>query len=458
MLATPVHEEGGMSIFSLFARQECVNCQSQKAPDCPATCPEGETCRVTAYTCQTCPKSFCAKDDSLPAPTPTAQAVAEKSSSTNTGAIAGGVAGGIAVIAIITYLVWRFCIKTKRGDASTIGWDGQSQHIQRQSAIDAEKSFDARRDQRASTHTVNSIASTVLTRASNIIQIAYIPGVTNRAAPSSPNVLVPPVPPIPINISGSGASTPAATEDQHFFVPGDLRDSTYSGVSGYTDRTSYARTSYAPRSSIASTIYGKSAVVISPAQTGMRAKPAMVSVKSVGSTGSGTDSGANTPPVPSVDFEKYGPNNGGALRPPSPANSTFSVGSTFLNNASAHTAMPARAMMVRVGSGAKKVEMPSGPMSERDDDAASAAISKTAKQGHTSEAYTLIDDSPVSDQGPFSDPPLSPSGRSTKTGLSAVIEEATRMASQRDSVLPPKTPLNQAQGRSPFSDSNRSSR
>lgn len=455
MLAEPVDRVGAMAANNLFSRQEgnCVHCATTDNPQCPTSCPAGTSCKIIIWSCQACPRSFCEKDLVDTTPAPSTQNNAPPASSTNTGAIAGGVAGGLVVVALITYLVWKYCIKTKRGDASTIGgWDSQSQQIHRESqGGDPEMSFAARRDQRSSTHTVNSIASTVLTRASNIIQIAYIPGVTNRAAPSSPNVLVPPVPPIPIGLSGQ--NSPAATEDQHFFVPGDLRDSTYSGVSGYTDRTSYARTSYAPRSSIASTIYGKSAVVISPAQTGMRAKPAMVSVKSYGG-GSGSDSGANTPPVPSVDFEKYGTNGSGVLRPPSPANSTFSVGSTFLNNASAHTAMPARAMMVRVGSGPKKVDMPSGPMSEKEGESVSQSPGKMTKQGHASEAYTLIDDSPASDQGPFSDPPLSPSARGAKTGLSAVIEEATRMASQRDSVLPPPS---QGRVRSPFSDTNRSS-
>jgi hypothetical protein len=48
-------------------------------------------------------------------------------------------------------------------------------------AAGSEKDFTPRRDARASTYTVGSIASSVLTRASNIIQIAYISGVTNRS-------------------------------------------------------------------------------------------------------------------------------------------------------------------------------------------------------------------------------------------------------------------------------------
>ncbi|SPQ22185.1 7e9c629b-fbcd-46b8-9d33-b3bce566b57e [Thermothielavioides terrestris] len=308
--------------------------------------------------------------------------------------------------------------------------DGQDQ------GMDGEKSFAQRRDHRASTHTVHSIASTVLTRASNIIQIAYIPGVTNRAT-ASPTVLVPPVPPIPIAVSQAG--TPASTEDQHFFVPGDLRDSTYSGLSSFSDRTSYARTSYAPRSSVASTIYGKSAVVVAPAQTGMRAKPAMVSVRSAHSN---TSNGTSTPPVPAVDYEKYN-----SVRPPSPANSTFSVGSTFLNNASTATATPARAMVVRVGS-VKKIGANKQPKPAPDaDSVASPTVSGSTIRD--SAAATIIVDSPA-DEGPFSDPPKS--ATQSTTSLSAVIEEATRRASQRDSTVPEK-----GRQRSPFGDEHASS-
>jgi len=349
------------------------------------------------------------------------------------------VVGGLAALAILTYLVCRFCVRTRRQALVQEQWDDGIDD-----GLEGEKAFAQRRDHRASTHTTHSIASTVLTRASNIIQIAYIPGVTNRAT-ASPTVLVPPVPPIPI--AHSQAGTPASTEDQHFFVPGDLRDSTYSGLSAFSDRTSYARTSYAPRSSVASTIYGKSAVVVAPAQTGMRAKPAMVSVRSAHSN---TSTGSSTPPVPTVDYEKYS-----LARPPSPANSTFSVGSTFLNNASTATATPARAMVVRVGS-VKKVGGANNNRPPKHVAAAAAAgdaesITSPTVSGSTirdSSAATIIVDSPANEQSPFSDPPKS--ATQSTTSLSAVIEEATRRASQRDSRLPAAAAKNRE--RSPFGD------
>lgn len=280
------------------------------------------------------------------------------------------------MIAIITYLVWRKFIRNQRQAYQEENWA----EFPEETAA-AEKDFTMRRDARASTHTVASIASTVLTRASNIIQIAYIPGVTNRSAPSTPGLLVPPVPPIPIALSN--ASTPRY-EQEHFFMPGDLRDSTYSGIS---DRTSYARTS------VASTIYGKNAIVSPvPAQTVIRGKAAVVSVKS-----NGASSGDLTPPVPSVDWNKY------AHGPPSPA---FSVGSTFLN-----TATQARPQVARVVSSQKKSNTNS--IAEEGSSAAQGLLSRE------SNAITIIDDTPTLDQGPFGD-------RQSNSSLSAVIQVATK--------------------------------
>ncbi|KAK4033637.1 hypothetical protein C8A01DRAFT_39904 [Parachaetomium inaequale] len=415
--------------LSLLKRDEdldnCVKCDDTKELVCPACEPGVTVCQfIVPMGCQSCRRATCVPVDTVGAVTD-----GSDKGSTNVGAIAGGVIGGLAALAIITYLVWRFCVRTRREPTIMEPWDdGQDQ------GVEGEKTFAQRRDYRASTHTTHSIASTVLTRASNIIQIAYIPGVTNRTA-ASPTVLVPPVPPIPIAVSQAG--TPASTEDQHFFVPGDLRDSTYSGLSAFSDRTSYARTSYAPRSSVASTIYGKSAVVVAPAQTGMRAKPAMVSVRSAHSN---TSTGSATPPVPSVDYQKYN-----LMRPPSPANSTFSVGSTFLNNASTATATPARAMVVRVGS-VKKVGA-NKPQKQAADAESVTSPTVSGSTIHDSSAATLIIDSPATEQSPFCDPPKS-AAQST-TSLSAVIEEATRRASQRDSTLPPPA---KGRERSPFGD------
>lgn len=237
----------------------------------------------TSKTCDACPEVRCDVD---PTATPTS------SSKTNVGAIAGGVIGGIAAIAIITFIVWKYCLKGKRRPYSEA--DFQEMDMQEQEKV--ENDFASRRSARASTHTVASMASSVLTRASNIIQIAYIPGVTNRSGPGSPDLLVPPVPPIPAMSPSSGVSSPYSTADQHFFLP-DFRDSMAS-------TSTAGRTSIAPslaRGSVASTMYRQNAIVSPlPAQTIVRGKAAVVSVKSQGSSPAETPS-METPPVPQID-------------------------------------------------------------------------------------------------------------------------------------------------------------
>ncbi|KAI0201964.1 hypothetical protein F4808DRAFT_90472 [Astrocystis sublimbata] len=427
---------------SLVKRQQgCVLCPDSP-PDCPS-CASDESCVNIAQTCTQCSQNVC-----LPDPT---KASAKGSSGPNAGAIAGGVIGGLVLIAALTYLLWRFCIKNKRASYAE-QWQGAGESTKEH----MENDVASRRSQRESTHTVHSIASTVLTRASNIIQIAYIPGVTNRATPTSPTLLVPPVPPIPIAHAESAASSPY--EDQHFFVPGDLRDSTYSGISNYTDRTSYARTSYAPRSSVASTIYGKNLVVSPvPAQKGNFLKPSLVSVKSRAAS---TNSDDSTPPVPSVNLEKYD------RPPPSPA---FSIGSTFFKNASTSTATTVRPQIVRVGTAPKIVEskasstkssLSSQPIAELESPGPLVHLSTEAAGGAGKEpesaAVTPIeDDTSISDQGPFSDPPSTKTSMKSpmtrNSSLSAVIEESTRRASQID---PHRHTSGAIRNSSPFGDEN----
>lgn len=207
--------------------------------------------------------------------------------------------GGVAFVTILVFIIWKFCLKGKRQQFDDSEWHEVDAPMQEK----VDNDFVSRRSTRASTHTVASMASSVLTRASNIIQIAYIPGVTNRSqGPGSPDLLVPPVPPIPAMSPSSGLSSPYANSEQHFFVP-DFRDSMASGT---TDgRSSYARTSIAPslaRGSVASTVYRQNAIVSPlPAQTIVRGKAAVVSVKSSGSNSPTDTPGIETPPVPQID-------------------------------------------------------------------------------------------------------------------------------------------------------------
>ncbi len=270
----------------LFRR--CASCPPEPPP-CP-TCSSDEVCSLIAGGCDSCAMTMCTKVGAQPTAAPA-------SSGPAAGPIAGGVIGGVAAVCLMTFLVWRFCIKKRRERFEENDWQEE------ESTEKGRDEFGMQRDGRASVHSVRSIASTVLTRASNVIQIAYIPGVTNRSVDSTPD-LIPPVPPIP---AFSPAGTPQPhQQDQHFFMPSDLRDSTYSDYT--VDRTSYARSSIAqsiPRSSFQSTAYRGSAVVNAiPAQTAIRGKANPVAVRSNGKN-SPVESRSATPPLPIMDRKRH---------------------------------------------------------------------------------------------------------------------------------------------------------
>lgn len=185
--------------------------------------------------------------------------VSEPKKSTPIGPIVGGVIGGVAVILVATFCIWYFCIRTKRRKDT---WDPPEKRDQSTLA-------------RNNGSRAHSIASTVLSRASNIIQIAYIPGVTGRSPPVSPSV-----PPMP-TLSGTNTANTTPQPDTHFFMADDLRNSTWS------DTSVDPRISLAPslaRASQATTVYYENAVVPPvPAQHAFRAQANMVSVKQTGS-------------------------------------------------------------------------------------------------------------------------------------------------------------------------------
>jgi hypothetical protein len=255
--------------------------------------------------------------------------VASPRSKVSGGAIAGACVGGLLGAGILAFVVHKLCA-TKRMDKTSMV----------ASAAEKENDFGMLKSARvwltldkllicgqwlklvkASTHTVASIASTVRTRASNVIQIAYIPGVTNRSTPSSPAHLVPPVPPLPYTDSPNGSQFPPTPNIDIQFAADDLlRGSMYT-----VDN----------RSSVATTIYGGGAVVAQP--NIIRAgKAAVVTVKGGSSATSSTNSpipeSEAVPPVPALFLGGPSTRKGAQSNlepvPPSPA---FSVGSTFLN-------------------------------------------------------------------------------------------------------------------------------
>lgn len=277
--------------FSRIFRRDCVQCDASTPLTCP-TCPSGQVCIQVSPTCDQCASRKCVPSAASGANT---NVQPSHDSGPSIGAIVGGVIGGIVFVAILVFCLWFFVIRKRRQQ-----WEAA--YVQEYDEVSERSS---QRDtfspaQRARSENTRSIASTAYTRSSNVIQIAFIPGVTDRN-----DGFAPPVPPIP-----SQANSPwSDSSDDHYFMPGDLRDSTYSGFTddgaSTIDRRSMARSiapSIAPsllRESIASHAYHEDAIANPmPAQTALRGRANMVSVKS----------GSNTPnvtPVPNPDRTRF---------------------------------------------------------------------------------------------------------------------------------------------------------
>ncbi|KAJ5769508.1 hypothetical protein N7520_004067 [Penicillium odoratum] len=412
--------------YSLFKR--CVSC-SDSSPTCP-TCETGYTCTMSTQSCESCATTKCVSSGANSSPAP--------SSGPDTGAIAGGVVGGVVGLGLILFLVYWFIIRKKRQERA----EQQEKSSQ----------FAAARSERQSTQ---SIASTVLTRASNVIQIAYIPGVTNRSPPETPATLIPPVPPLP-----------GAHPDQHFFMPGDLRDSSWTTMTGHQSMANTLR------SSVATTIYRNDAIVSAvPAQQITRTRANIVSVHNGSDSGFLTPDGrgtpvmitpANAPAVPVITSAQLA--KAGAIPAPSP------VASNSSSSIVARTVM-AKPVMVRGPSlkkkneanvGTKEVTISEKPMtsgsttdsqqfdhqtstfdgnsSDEDDDTLPSSSHSTASKGIPSISIVEVDESPMqtSETSPFHD-------QDSSSATASIAQK--RSSRHTDRTPPPRV-------ESPFSDVN----
>lgn len=387
--------------------------------------------------------------------------------------------GGIVFVAIVVFLLWRFYIKKKRAqqELEAEEWEGDDIAAQKTT-----HSFQAMHQDAASTRTRGSLSNSILSRMSNVIHIAYIPGVTNRNGNGSTHNSMmgnSPVPPIPAARRDIPRSPLANDDGALFFRPGDLRDSTYSSTSDFTDRrdTQYTRASITPslaRSSIASAIYTNN-VDPMPAQQVVRVAPRMVSVKSHSPSsetpGSGSGSAPTTSGSDTTEFAANTPaGKGKPVQVMMPGQGVNSATGSVKSNASY-----GKAQAITVGGGKTKGKSPLSRESSTSSSKHAPSVSSPLAEGgpSTSPEVTIkktltpsilspINASPASQpaESPFFDAteaPAAPSpaapavprpnpyasmtssvtrDRAQRNGgrgpgaLSAVIEEATRRASE----------------------------
>lgn len=342
----------------------------------------------------------------------------------------------MAAILLIVFGLWFCCIRPRRRKDT---WNPPEKRGQ----------VDLTRDP-SRTH---SIASTVLTRASNVIQIAYIPGVTGRSAPGSPNH-----PPMP-SVSGLHTANSTPAPDTHFFMADDLRNSTWS------DTSIDPRISLAPslaRASSATTVYYENAVVPPiPAQHAFRAQANVVSVKQNGPSGLGT--GSSSTPIQSSPLAQSGKpkavnianssivarnvtarpievkKNGSGNRVPTLGNLNRANSNRTATTVNSEKAGPVfEEKEVVVSRGTHVLDSPISPPA-----ALRTKPSDLSLSGSVSVANEV---SP--DEGPLAS--ATSSQRPGSVGLAAMIEDAIKSASA-DSRRSPR-PGNERSDSSPFSD------
>lgn len=421
-----VHPHVETALYSLFKR-DCVDCPGT-TPSCPS-CSGGKVCSLVPQSCDTCAYTTCVASNNVPS----------HHSGPNVGAIAGGVIGGIFFIGLIVFTFYWYVIRPRRIKLEE-EWEEEDEAENRKS------NFNMARSERASVHTVHSVANSILSRASNFIPIAYIPGVMNR---NGNQEHVPPVPPIPA-AHGPPLSGASNNGEALFFRPADLRDSTYSDTSSLDNRsTFFGRPSITPslaRSSIAT--YRDDAVINPmPAQTVLRGKANVVSVKS---GNSGTPSPSTTPAEElsnplnrSASGRKLNivmPSSSDAIRPGSAKSDS--------SQQTLSSASYGKPTLLTLGKPTKAKGR--FPVSSPDSGVASTAKPTKSSPLATSEATTpdeQQDASPFSDAAGISPPVV----KRTPGGLSAVIEET---GSLRGSLVGRRLSRHKEQerGQSPFGD------
>lgn len=153
----------------------CVEC-SNNSTTCPV-CEDDEYCVTTSLTCSECPRTYCAKKSTTSSGAASTSTVgsssSSSSSSTKVGAIVGGVVGGVAFLAVLVALglfYYKYYTRKRSAMASEDQFSEKPPMLRDPSNPGLMK----RRNR-------NSAATIQTSTASNILPVAYIPGVTTSS-------------------------------------------------------------------------------------------------------------------------------------------------------------------------------------------------------------------------------------------------------------------------------------
>lgn len=132
-------------------------------PACPS-CASNEQCAITTQTCHECPETYCAR--------------IESTSNGLSSAQVGGIAGGLSGFFFILIVIGGYFLYRKYKHLFALDYDatlGEEMKGLADNEYDEEIG-----KKRMSQATFSTMTNSVFTKASNVINIAYIPGVTSR--------------------------------------------------------------------------------------------------------------------------------------------------------------------------------------------------------------------------------------------------------------------------------------
>lgn len=251
--------------FPLLARDGCIDVSKCDKPKCPS-CKSGQVCTFTPASCDECSKGLCV-DDPLAKNNDDSSSKDDGDSKdddgggdsgSKAGGIAGGVIGGVVVIGLIVgFILWKKYYSKARIEQAR---NSKSDEL---GPLDA----DAATVEKDKRYTQNSFMSvnTSNTRSSNIIPIAYIPGVQNRQSSATSNGGdVPPMPDINSTMYG----------DQFFSADDILRNSHLTEYNRGSFATDYYR--------------GSTAVIDDTMMTAVTVKPNLVTLNDTGNNNNNT--------------------------------------------------------------------------------------------------------------------------------------------------------------------------
>ena len=176
-----VVNKGSLGLLHMMGKRECVECP-KKADPCPE-CPAGQQCQQLSMSCTRCSENRCVPIDALDdGGADSAVSADSKSGKVAVGAIIGGVVGGLLLLVglgLLTYYhkYWR---KRKQRYADTVGSDPPDDEKAMYKAADSAGGNGTPKGDMAAAYQPRnrSSAATMATRASNVLPVAYIPGVT----------------------------------------------------------------------------------------------------------------------------------------------------------------------------------------------------------------------------------------------------------------------------------------